>query len=125
LSVYLARTTQDKTLMRREVVDRFGYDLDRTVDDIRPSYEFDISCQGTVPEALIAFLDADSYEDAVRNAISLGGDSDTLACITGGIAEAYYGPVAPRIRNKLKECLTEDLWQITEQFCHRYKMHEA
>ena len=125
LSVYLARTTQDKKLIKGEVVDRFGYDLDRTVEDIRPSYEFDISCQGTVPEALIAFLDSDSYEDAVRNAISLGGDSDTLACITGGIAEAYYGPVAPRIRNKLKECLTEDLWQITEQFCHRYKMHEV
>jgi len=125
LSVYLARTTQDKTLMRREVVDRFGYDLNRTVEDIRPYYEFDISCQGTVPEALIAFLDSDSYEDAVRNAISLGGDSDTLACITGGIAEAYYGPVASRIRNKVQECLTEDLWQITEQFCHRYKLHEV
>lgn len=89
LSVYLARTTRDKTLIRREVADRFGYDLDRTVDDIRPSYAFDISCQGTVPEGIIAFLESDSYEDAVRNAISLGGDSDTLACITGGIAEAY------------------------------------
>jgi len=107
------------------VVDRFGYDLDRTVENIRPSYEFDISCQGTVPEALIAFLDSDSYEDAVRNAISLGGDSDTLGCITGGIAEAYYGPVAPHIRNKVQECLTEDLWQIMEQFCHRYKMQEV
>jgi len=125
LSVYLARTTQDKKLIRREVVDRFGYDLDRTVENIRPSYEFDISCQGTVPEALIAFLDSDSYEDAVRNAISLGGDSDTLACITGGIAEAYYGPVAPHIRNKVQEFLTEDLWQITEQFCRRYGMQEV
>jgi ADP-ribosylglycohydrolase len=104
------------------VVDLFGYDLDRTVEDIRPSYEFDVSCQRTVPEALIAFLDSDSYEDAVRNAISLGGDSDTLACITGGIAEAYYGPVSPRIRNKVQECLTEDLWQITAQFCRRHGM---
>ena len=125
LSVYLARMTQDKTLMRREVVDLFGYDLDRTVEDIRPSYEFDISCQGTVPEALIAFLDSDSYEDAIRNAISLGGDSDTLACITGGIAEAYYGPVAPRIRNKVQECLTEDLWQTTDQFCRRYGIQKS
>lgn len=121
LSVYLARTTQNKTLMKREVVDLFGYDLDRTVADIRPSYKFDISCQGTVPEALIAFLDSDSYEDAVRNAISLGGDSDTLACITGGIAEAYYGPVASRIRNKVQAYLTEDLWQITQQFYRRYR----
>lgn len=125
LSIYLGRTARDKTLIRREVVHRFGYDLDRTVEDIRPSYEFDVSCQGTVPEAIIAFLDSDSYEDAVRNAISLGGDSDTLACITGGIAEAYYGPVAPRILKKVKECLTGDLWQITEQFYHKYGIEKS
>ncbi len=63
--------------------------LERTVDDIRPSYRFDVSCQGTVPEAIIAFLDSHDYEDAIRKAISLGGDSDTLACITGAIAQAY------------------------------------
>ena len=73
-----------------------------------------------MPEAIIAFLDSDSYEDAVRNAISLGGDSDTLGCITGGIAEAYYGPVAPCILDKVQECLTGDLWQITDQFCRKY-----
>ncbi len=66
-----------------------------------------------------AILESDSHEDAVRNAISLGGDSDTLACVTGGIAEAYYGPVAPQISKKVKELLTEDLWQITERFCRR------
>lgn len=120
LSVYLARTAQDKAVIRKEVAARFGYDLDRTVDDIRPSYAFDVSCQGTVPEAIISFLDSDSYEDAVRNAVSLGGDSDTLACITGGIAQAYYGDPDPRIRNKVKACLTGDLWQVTEQFCRKY-----
>lgn len=120
LSIYLARTKRDKALIRKEIVRRFGYDLHRTVEEIRPSYSFDISCQGTVPEAIIAFLDSDSHEDAVRNAISLGGDSDTLACITGGIAEAYYGPVAPPILKKVKACLTEELWQITEQFCDKY-----
>lgn len=120
LAVFLARTTQDKAKIKREVADRFGYDLNRTVDDIRPSYVFDISCQGTVPEAIIAFLDSTSYEDAVRNAISLGGDSDTLACITGGIAEAYYGPISPLIRAKVMDYLTEDLWEITAQFCQRY-----
>jgi ADP-ribosylglycohydrolase len=125
LSIYLARMTRDKMLIRREVVDRFGYDLDRTVEDIRPSYAFDVSCQGTVPEAIIAFLDSDSYEDAVRNAISLGGDSDTLACITGGIAEAYYGPVVPWILNKVQACLTADLWQITAQFCRTYGMEQS
>ena len=120
LAVFLARTTGKKALIAREVTDRFGYDLDWTVESIRPSYDFDVSCQGTVPEAVICFLESESYEDAVRNAVSLGGDSDTLACITGAIAEAYYGPVAPLIREKVKECLAGDLWSITELFCRRY-----
>lgn len=122
LAVFLARKTRDKALIKRELATRFGYDLDRTVDGIRPSYGFDVSCQGTVPEAVIAFLEADAYEDAVRNAISLGGDSDTLACITGAIAEAYYGPVAQPIREKVKACLTADLWSITEQFCLEWRV---
>lgn len=125
LAVFLARTTREKALIKREVADRFGYDLGRTVESIRPSYGFDVSCQGTVPKAIIAFLEADSYEDAVRNAISLGGNSDTLACITGAIAEAFYGPVAPYILDKVKGCLTEDLWSITEQFCRRVASDHA
>ena len=120
LAVFLARTTRDKALIRKEVVEWFGYDLDRTVAGIRPSYSFDVSCQGTVPEAIIAFMESDSYEDAVRNAISLGGDSDTLACITGAIAEAYYGPVARHILDKVEALLTADLWSITAQFCREY-----
>jgi ADP-ribosylglycohydrolase len=120
LAVFLARTTRDKALIKREVATRFGYDLERSIDHIRPLYTFDVSCQGTVPEAVIAFLEADTYEDAVRNAISLGGDSDTLACITGAIAEAYFGPVAQPILTKVNQCLTADLWSITEQFCRKY-----
>lgn len=120
LAVFLARTTRDKKFLKRELVDRFGYDLNRTVENIRPSYGFVVSCQGTVPEAIIAFLDGDSYEDAIRNAISLGGDSDTLACIAGGIAEAFYGPVASYIPDQVKSCLTTDLWSITELFRSRH-----
>jgi len=90
------------------------------VDDIRPTYSFNLSCQGTVPEAIIAFLDSKSYEDAVRNAISLGGDSDTLACITGGIAEAFYRDVPDSIKAKVRKLLTPDLLQITEAFCRKY-----
>jgi ADP-ribosylglycohydrolase len=120
LAVFLARTTRDKGLIRSEIASRFGYDLARTVDEIRPAYGFDESCQRTVPEAIVAFLDGASYEDAVRNAVSLGGDSDTLACITGGIAEAYYGPVAPSIRAKVREILTPELWEATEAFCARF-----
>jgi len=120
LAVFLARTTGDKGLVKKEIAGRFGYSLDRTVDRIRPSYGFDVSCQGTVPEAVISFLEADGYEDAVRNAVSLGGDSDTLACITGAIAEAYYGPLKPDILHKVETILPDDLWRIVEQFRRRY-----
>ncbi|KPK43530.1 MAG: hypothetical protein AMK74_06720 [Nitrospira bacterium SM23_35] len=120
LAVFLARTTRDKEEIRRQIIQRFRYDLDRKVDDIRPTYQFDISCQGTVPEAIIAFLDSQSYEDAIRNAISLGGDSDTLACITGGIAEAFYGTIPSHIQTKVKDILTPDLWDTTENFCRKY-----
>jgi ADP-ribosylglycohydrolase len=90
------------------------------VDDIRPNYAFNVSCQGTVPEAIIAFLEATSYEDAVRNAVSLGGDSDTLACITGGISEAFYRNVPGNIRAKVRELLAPDLLGITDAFCEKY-----
>jgi ADP-ribosylglycohydrolase len=120
LSVFLARTEHDMEKIRKKIKQKFGYDLHRSVDDIRSTYAFDISCQGTVPEAIIAFLDSSSYEDAIRNAVSLGGDSDTLACITGGIAEAFYGPVPFHIREKVKDILTPDLWKTTEIFCRKY-----
>lgn len=120
LAVFLARTTHDKERIREEVTNRFVYDLSRTVDDIRPDYSFDGTCQGTVPEAIVAFLDSTSYEDAIRNAISLGGDSDTLACITGGIAEAYYGPVSKNIKANVQKYLTPDLWYVAEKFYVKY-----
>lgn len=116
LAVYLARTTGDRQLVRREVSERFGYDLGRTVDEIRPDYRFDVSCQGSVPEAIVAFLDSESYEDAIRNAVSLGGDSDTLACIAGGIAEAFYGPVPASIEAQVMAMLPGDLREITARF---------
>ncbi len=120
LAVFLARTEWDMDLIRSEISAIFGYDLTRTVETIRPGYCHDESCQRTVPEAIIAFLDSTSYEDAIRNAVSLGGDSDTLACITGGIAEAYYGPPPREIQAKVKEILPPDLWDVTEQFCTLY-----
>lgn len=120
LSVYLCRMGHTKDEIREQISQRFGYELHRTVNDIRPAYTFDISCQGTVPEAIIAFLDSNSYEDAVRNAISLGGDSDTLACITGGIAEAFYRDVSDGIRAKVREILTPDLLRIADAFCRKY-----
>lgn len=120
LAIYLARTRRDKAVIRDEVTRLFGYDLDRTVDSIRPGYSFDVSCQGSVPEAIIAFLESDSYEDAVRNAVSLGGDSDTIACIAGGIAEAFYGGVPAQITRVVRETLTDDLWTTVEAFRARF-----
>jgi ADP-ribosylglycohydrolase len=120
LAVFLARTTRDKALIRNRIARLFGYDLDRPLDSIRPTYSFDVSCQGTVPEAIVAFLESGSYEDAIRNAISLGGDSDTLACITGGIAEAFYGGVPAAITGNVEQILASDLWEITEQFRAKY-----
>ena len=90
-AIFLARQGQSKREIRSAVERLTGYDLGRRLDDIRPSYRFNESCQGTVPESIIAFLESNDFEDAVRKAISLGGDADTLACITGAIAEAFYG----------------------------------
>ena len=120
LCIYLARQETEKETIRKEIKDRFGYNLDRTVEEIRQVYSFNISCQGTVPEAIISFLDSGSYEDAIRNAISLGGDSDTLACITGGIAEAYYGGIQDDILKKVEDILPPDLMDIIKAFYDEY-----
>jgi ADP-ribosylglycohydrolase len=120
LAVYLARTGADKEAIRRRIHEEFEYDLSRTLDQIRPGYSFDVTCQGSVPQAIVAFLDSTSYEDAVRNAISLGGDSDTQACIAGGIAEAYYRDIPPGILREVKKRLSADLWEKTLEFYRRY-----
>ena len=118
-AILLARTGASKDDIRDYVAKNFHYDLTRTVDEIRPTYEFNESCQETVPEAIVSFLEATDFEDAIRNAISLGGDSDTLACITGGIAEAYYG-VPADIAERAMGILDEDLRGITARFVSRY-----
>lgn len=120
LAVFLAQTGSAKEEIREQISARFGYNLQWAVDSIRPTYAFDVSCQGTVPEAIIAFLDAAPYEDAVRNAISLGEDSDTLACITGGIAETFYRDVPDTILGKVRTFLASDLLAITEAFRQKY-----
>ena len=98
----------------------FGYNLNERLDDIRPSYRFEITCQGTVPAALIAFLESHDYEDAVRKAISLGGDADTLACITGAVAEPHYGGVPPHIAVPALQALDDRLRAVVTQFTERY-----
>lgn len=92
-SVFLARQGLSKNEIRNFISDRFNYDLNRTIDEIRPGYRFDVSCEGSVPEAIIAFLESTDFESALRKAISIGGDSDTIACISGAIAHAFYGGI--------------------------------
>ena len=120
LAVYLGRTGATKNQIRDGVETMFGYDLRRSLDDIRPTYEFDESCQGTVPPAIIAFLESSDYEDAIRRAISLGGDADTLACITGAIAEPFYGGVPAPIAKQALDLLDERLRVTTLNFCARH-----
>ncbi len=114
--MYLARTGHDKDFIKEYIANTFRYDLDRTLDDIRPTYEFDVTCQGSVPEAIIAFLESDSYEDAIRKAVSLGGDADTQGCMAGALAEAFYGDVPQPFRQEALERLPKDLREIAERF---------
>ena len=120
LSVLMARQGADKETIRKEIENRFNYDLQRTVDGIRPAYRFDVSCQGSVPESIIAFLDSDDYESTIKNAISLGGDADTMACIAGGIAQAFYKKIPAGIVLEAREKLTKDLLVVVDQFNGRY-----
>jgi len=115
-AIYLGRTAKSKQDIKDYIQTTFDYDLTQTLDEIRPNYRFSESCQKTVPQAIIAFLESTDYEDAIRNAISLGGDSDTLACITGGIAEAFYGGVPDFIRKKVMDIIDDDLMLVTEKF---------
>ena len=106
--IFLARTGHSKPEIKQYVEQTFGYDLNRTCDEIRPTYHHVETCQETVLEAIIAFLESVSFEDALRNAVSLGGDSDTLACITGGIAEAFYG-MPQELRDETLKRQPEDM----------------
>lgn len=115
-AIYMARTGASKPEIRAFIEGRFGYDLSQTVDEIRPDYDFNVTCQGSIPQAMIAFLEAEDYEDAIRNAVSLGGDSDTLACMSGSIAEAYFGGVPAVIVAETKQRLDKDLLATTKQF---------
>ena len=120
LAIFLARKGADKAKIRQEIASQFDYNLSRSLDAIRPKYEFDVSCQSSVPESIIAFLESDHLEDAIRKAISLGGDSDTMACIAGGIAEAFYGPVPNEIMSEVRTRLPEEFLAIIDAFYRRY-----
>ena len=114
-AIFLARQYQPKESIREYITRQFGYDMDRSCDGIRPDYEFNETCQGSCPEAIIAFLDSNDFEDAIRLAISLGGDSDTIGAMTGGIAAAYYG-IPDKIARKALEYIPEDMIEVLNKF---------
>ncbi len=124
LAMWLARAGADAAAIRREVAARFGYDLSPSVDEIRPHYRFDVSAAGTVPQAITCALEATGYEDALRNAISIGGDSDTLACIAGGIAELLFG-LPDDIAETARRHLTDDLLAVVDRFSDAVKTAET
>ncbi len=117
-AIFLARTGHEKNDIRDYIVREFGYDLNRTCDEIRPSYHFDVTCQGSVPESIIAFLESESFEDAVRTAVSLGGDTDTQGAMTGSIAEAFYG-VPAQLQAECEQRLPDDMREILTRFTSR------
>ena len=117
-AIIMARTGSSKDEIKSFIVDRIGYDLSRSLDEIRPDYHHVESCQETVPEAVTAFLEGEDFEDTVRNAVSLGGDTDTLACIAGSMGEAFYG-VADSMKEKCKSMLPKDMLDVLE--CFPYK----
>jgi hypothetical protein len=115
-----------KDEIKKYVEEKYGYDLNRTLDEIRPHYRFDASCQGSVPEAIIAFLESNSFRDAIRCAISIGGDSDTIAAITGSIAEAAHGSPPGATVEKALEYLDAPLLEVYKKFeTQRNEEYEA
>ena len=114
-AIFLGRTGHSKAEIKAYIEEEFHYDLNRTCDEIRPSYYHVESCQETVPEAITAFLEGDSFEDVIRTAVSLGGDCDTLTCIAGSIAEGFYG-VPEELKRECRDRLSDDLRESLDSF---------
>jgi ADP-ribosylglycohydrolase len=120
LGILLGRQGADPAQIKKEITGRFGYDLDRTVKEIRPGYSFDVSCQGSVPEAIICSLEAQDWEESVRLAVSLGGDADTQACMAGALAQARFGVVPFEIELKARKMLPDHLLEVVEDFENKF-----
>jgi ADP-ribosylglycohydrolase len=119
-AIFMGRKGRTKDDIHRAISKKFGYALNRTIDEIRPSYFFDISCQGSVPQAIMAFLQSVDVESAIRLAISLGGDSDTQGCIAGAIAYAYYGEIPQTIEKNVRSRMPREFLNILDAFWHKY-----
>ena len=114
-AIFLARQGKSKEEIKNYIETEFNYNLSRKLDDVRKIYHFDVTCQGSVPEAIISFLESENFEDAIRNAVSLGGDSDTLAAMAGSIAEAFYG-VPENLIAEVRKFLPQDILEVVDKF---------
>ena len=114
-AIWMARIGKSKEEIKQYITDEFGYDLNMTCDEIRPNYQHDESCQNSVPQSIICFLESSSFEDAIRNAVSLGGDADTQGAIAGSIAEAFYG-IPENLIDKCFDYMTEPMFKVAEFF---------
>jgi ADP-ribosylglycohydrolase len=121
-AIFLARQGKSKQEIKDFITSTFQYDLNFTIDQIRPTYEFDVTCQGSVPQAIVAFLESSDFESAIRLAISLGGDSDTIACMTGGIASAYYKNIPSQILDFVISRLPDEFIEILNQFDEKFNL---
>ena len=121
-AIFLACKGKSKEEISEYITNTFGYDLSQTCDDLRPTYHFDESCQGTVPQSIIAFLDSKDYEDAIRLTVSLGGDADTMGAITGAIAIAYYKEMPDEIYDFVIAKLPHDLKNVVIEFENKYNI---
>ncbi|MBR4765503.1 MAG: ADP-ribosylglycohydrolase family protein, partial [Clostridia bacterium] len=119
-AVFLARNGKSKDEIKQYIIDESGYDLSRSCDEIRPFYRHIESCQQTVPEAITAFLEGEDFEDVLRTAVSLGGDCDTLTCIAGSMAEAFYG-VPDNLKEECRSRLPAEMLAVVDRFYERVK----
>lgn len=124
-AIFLARNGKSKSEIKEYIETTFRYDLNRHTDLIRPGYRFDVSCMGSVPEAILCFLESRDYEHALKLAISLGGDSDTIACIAGGIAEAFYRQVPDALLRFAQDRLTKEMKRVVSDFLAKFHIETA
>lgn len=122
LAIYLARNNYSKQEIKGVLKNKFKYNLDRETKNFKRKYQFDVSCQGSVPEAIICFLESNDFEDAIRRAIALGGDSDTLAAMAGSIAEAYYGYIPRYMMVNTFKKLPDEMWQMLMYYGRKYNV---
>ncbi len=122
IAIFLARKGRDKETIRKYIEEKFSYKLDKKFNKFQRFCNFSAACQATVPLAIIAFLDSINYEDAIRNALKFGGDSDTIACMAGGIAQAYYKDIPPHIVEKTRQLLPCDFLKIIDNFNQKYRL---